>query len=80
MVPTFNFNENSDAECNFSDTKLCIPKGKTLNSLCIYPDTFYDCMGCVDYSHVDNHLCKCMDKYVGIGYIECEKEINGKIK
>ena len=83
MIPNFEFNNMDDieVECDFSGTKICYSKEKTINSLCLYPN--YDCMACVDYSFVDKNICKCMDGFVGAGYIKCVKETkikNGKLK
>jgi len=62
-------------ECDYSGTKLCHSKEKIKNELCHYPNTEYDCMTCTENSSIDQNLCKCNDGYNGIGYIECEKEI-----
>jgi len=72
-----------EIECDYSGTKLCYSKEKTKNELCHYPDTEYDCMNCMENSSIDQNVCKCNDGYNGIGYIECEKEVqnnNGKYK
>jgi len=40
-------------------------------------------MGCIDYSYVDRNMCKCLNGYVGVGYIKCTKETkteSGKLK
>ncbi|OUM57832.1 hypothetical protein PIROE2DRAFT_64784 [Piromyces sp. E2] len=44
------------------------------NPLCYYPNTQYDCMGCVDYSYICRNVCNCMKGYIGIGYVNCEKD------
>ncbi|OUM61311.1 hypothetical protein PIROE2DRAFT_12732, partial [Piromyces sp. E2] len=75
-VPSIDYNNYSESEiiCNFSGTKLCVPNDKESNSLCYYPETFYDCMGCIDYSYVEKGICQCIQGYVGIGYINCKKD------
>jgi len=73
-IPEFDFIDEYNVECDFSNTKLCISKNKSKNSLCQYPNVDYDCLGCIDYSYVDKGICKCMNGFSGIGYVKCKKE------
>ncbi|OUM61788.1 hypothetical protein PIROE2DRAFT_12091 [Piromyces sp. E2] len=77
-IPSIEYinNELCKVECNFSGTQLCYSKMNG-NPLCVYPETYYDCLNCKGNSYIEENVCKCRDNYEGIGYIECyEKQEN----
>jgi len=74
-IPSINYRkeEKCPTECDFSGTQLCYSYVNQ-NSLCNYPETYYDCRNCMDHSSIENDICICNDGYQGIGYVECLKE------